>query len=124
MVPHKVSFVERLFLSQRIPYQRFHKIVDRKLSACDTLSNQTISLSLYTQCIPPPSPTYYYMIHILLPLQTQSQPTHNQPTSQQSYIQQTLISSMSPSSYILGGRRIRIVYGRARSLIAHAYCYE
>ena len=82
MVPHKVSFEERLSLSQRVPYQR---IVDRKLSACDTLNNQTISLSLYTQRIPPPSPTYYYMIHILLPLQTQSQPTHNQPTSQQSY---------------------------------------
>ena len=85
MVPHKVSFVERLSLSQRVSYQKFHKIVDRKLSACDTLSNQTISLSLHTQRSPPPSPTYYSMIHILLPLQTQSQPTHNQPTSQQSY---------------------------------------
>ena len=79
MVLQQVSFVERLSLSQRVTYQRFHKIVDRKLSACDTLSNQTISLSLHTQRIPPPSPTYYYMIHILLPL---SQPTHNQPTSQ------------------------------------------
>ena len=59
MVPHKVSFVERLFLSQRIPYQRFHKIVDSKLSACDTLSNQTISLSLSTLSVvlPPPLPT-------------------------------------------------------------------
>ena len=61
MVPHKVSFVERLFLSQRIPYQRFHKIVDRKLSASDTISNQTISLSLSLSTLsvflPPPLPT-------------------------------------------------------------------
>ena len=58
MVPHKVSFVERLFLYQRIPYQRFHKIVDRKLSA---ISNQTISLSLSLSTLsvflPPPLPT-------------------------------------------------------------------
>ena len=59
MVLHKVSFVERLSLSQRVPYQRFHKIVDRKLSACDTFSNQTISLSLSTLSVflPPPLPT-------------------------------------------------------------------
>ena len=32
MVPQQVSFVERLSLSQRVPYQRFHCIIAHALS--------------------------------------------------------------------------------------------
>ena len=102
MVPHKVSFVERLSLSQRVPYQRFHKIVDRKLSACDTLSNQTISLSLSLHSAYS-SPLPYLLLHDSYPPPpTNTVPAHSQPTHQPTELQRTLISSVSPSSYSVG----------------------